>query len=72
MISKEDMLTRIYFLVPEVEAEVEEELSRVLHVVRMAIKPWIVQIGKWTEEKLTSLRCRGVTWRMKTLEVGNH
>ena len=72
MISKEDMLTRIYFLVPEVEAKVEEELSRVLHVVRTTIKPWTIQTGKWTEEKLTSLRRRGVTWRMKTLEVGNH
>jgi hypothetical protein len=72
MINKEDMLTRIYFLVPEVEAEVGEELSHALHVVKTDTKPWTVQTGKWTEEKLTSLRRRGVTWRMKILEVGNH
>jgi hypothetical protein len=72
MISKEDMLTPTHFLVLEVEEEVEEELSHVLHVGKTDTKPWTVQTGKWTEEKLTSLRRRGVTWRMKTLEVGNH
>jgi hypothetical protein len=48
------------FLVPEVEEEAEEELSHVLHVEKTDTKPWIVQTGKWTEEKLTSLRRRGV------------
>jgi hypothetical protein len=72
MISKEDMLMPIHFLVPEVEEEVEEELSHVLHVGKTDTKPWTVQRGKWTEEKLTSLRRRGVMWKMKTLEVGSH
>jgi hypothetical protein len=58
MISKEDMLMPIHFLVPEVEEEVEEELSHVSHVVKTVIKPWTVQRGRWTEEKLTSLRRR--------------
>ena len=53
MISKEDMLTRIHFLVPEVEEEVEEELSHVSHVVKTAINQWTVRRGRWTEEKLT-------------------
>jgi hypothetical protein len=72
MISREDMLTPTHFLVPEVEAEVEEELSHVSHVVKTDTKPLTVQRGRWTEEKLTSLRRRGVTLRMKTLEVGSH
>jgi hypothetical protein len=72
MISKEDMLMPTHFLVPEVEEEVEEELSHVSRVVKTATKPWTVQRGKWTEEKLTSLRRRGVMLRMKTLEVGSH
>jgi hypothetical protein len=72
MISKEDMLTPIYFLVPEVEEEVEEELSHALHVVKTDTKPLTVQTGKWTEEKLTSLRRRGVMLKMKILEVGSH
>jgi hypothetical protein len=57
----------------EVEEEAEEELSHVSHVERMDTKPWIVQTGKWTEEKLTLLRRRGVMLRMKmkTLEVGS-
>jgi hypothetical protein len=50
MISKEDMLMQIHFLVPEVEEEAEEELSHVSHVVKTDIKPWTVQRGKWTEE----------------------
>jgi hypothetical protein len=58
-----------HFLVPEVEAEVEEELSHVLHVVKTDTKPLTVQRGRWTEEKLTSLRRRGVMLKMKTLEV---
>jgi hypothetical protein len=72
MISKEDMLTPTHFLVLEVEEEVEEELSHVLRVGKMDTKPWTVQIGKWTEEKLTSLRHRGVMLKMKILEVGSH
>ena len=62
----------IHFPIPEVEAEVEDELSHVLHVVKTDIKPLIFQKGRWTEEKLTSLRLRGKTLRMKTLEVGSH
>jgi hypothetical protein len=42
MISKEDMLTQIHFLVPEVEAEDEEELSPISHVGRMDIRLLIV------------------------------
>ena len=68
MISKEDMLTPTQFLIPEVE----EESSHALRVEKMDTKPWTVQIGKWTEEKLTSLKRRGVMLRMKTLEVGGH
>jgi hypothetical protein len=48
-----------------------EELSRVLHVVKMNIKPLTVQRGRWTEEKLTSLKRRGETLRVKTMEVGS-
>jgi hypothetical protein len=59
------MLTPMFFLVPEVEEEAEEESSHVLHVGRTDIKPLIVQIGKWTEVKLTSLRRRGMMLRMK-------
>jgi hypothetical protein len=72
LISKEIMLMLILFLVPEVEAEAEEESSHVLHVGKTDTKPWTVQTGKWTEERLTSQRRRGVMWRMKTLEVGSH
>jgi hypothetical protein len=57
----------IHFLVPEVEAEVEEELSHVSRVVKTDTKPLTVQRGKWTEEKLTSLRRRGVMLRVKML-----
>jgi hypothetical protein len=67
-----DMLTPTLFLVPEVEEEAEEELSHVLHVGRMDIKPWIVQTGRWTEEKLTSQRHRGMMLRMNTPKVGSH
>jgi hypothetical protein len=62
-----DMLMPTQFLVPEVEEEAEEESSHVLHVEKMDIRPWIVQIGKWTEVKLTSLKRRGVMLRMKML-----
>ena len=71
MISKEDTLMQILFLVPEVEEEAEE-LTPILHVVRMDTRPLTVQIGNWTEEKLTSLRRRGVMLKMKTLEVASH
>jgi hypothetical protein len=67
-----DMLTRTLFLVPEVGEEAEEESSHVLHVGRMNIKLLIVHIGKWTEEKLTSLRRRGVMLRMRTPKVEDH
>jgi hypothetical protein len=42
MISKKIMLTPIHFLVPEVEEGVEEELSRVLYVVKTDTKPLTV------------------------------
>jgi hypothetical protein len=67
-----DMLMPNTFLVPEVEEEAEEELSHVSRVVRTDIKPWTVQRGRWIEEMLTSLRRRGMTWRMRTLGVGSH
>jgi hypothetical protein len=57
----------IHFLVLEVGAEVEEELSHVLHVVRTDTRPLTVQGGKWTEEMLTSLRRRGNTLRARML-----
>ena len=64
------MLTPTQFLAPEVEEEVEEELSHVLHVEKTDIKPLTVQTGKWTKEKLTSLRRRGVmlSQKMQTAE----
>ena len=40
------MLMPTLFLVPEVGEEVEEESSHVSHVVRMDIKPLIVQTRK--------------------------
>jgi hypothetical protein len=61
----------IHFLVPKVEAEVEEELSHVSRAVKTDTRPLTVQTENWTEVKLTSLRRRGMTWRMKTLEVGS-
>jgi hypothetical protein len=71
MISGESMLTQTLFLVPEVGEEAEEESSHVLHVEKTDTKMLIVQIGRWTEEKLTSQRRRGVMLRMKTPEVGS-
>jgi hypothetical protein len=59
------MLMPTHFLVPEVEEEAVEESSHVLHVERTDTKMLIVQTGKWTEEKLTSLRRRGVMLRQK-------
>jgi hypothetical protein len=70
MISRVDMLTQIHFLVPEAEEEVEEELSHVSRVVKMGIKPLTAQRGKRTEEKLTSLRRRGVTRTAKMQTAG--
>ena len=72
IIIKEDMLMQIHFLVPEVEEEAVEESSHVLHVGKMDTRPLNIQRGRWTEEKLTSLRRRGVMLKMKTLEVGSH
>jgi hypothetical protein len=42
MISKKIMLMPIHFLIPEVEEGVEEELSRVLYVVKTDTKPLTV------------------------------
>jgi hypothetical protein len=68
MISREDMLTEPHFLVPEVEAEVEEELSHVSRVVKMDTKPLTVQTGSWTGVRLTSLRrSRSVMLRVNML-----
>ena len=50
------MLMPTLFPVPEAEEEAEEELSHVLRVVKTDTKPWTVQTGRWTEEKLTSPR----------------
>ena len=72
MISEEDMLNPTLLLVPEVEEEAVEELSHVSHVERTDTKSLIVQTGNQTEEKLTSLRRRGVMLRMKTPEVASH
>jgi hypothetical protein len=72
MINKEIMLMQTHLLVPEVEEEVEEESSHVLHVEKTDTRPLTIQTGSWTEENLTSQRRRGVMWRMKTLEVGSH
>jgi hypothetical protein len=73
MISKvADMLMPTPFLVLEVKEEAEEESSHVSHVGRTDIKPLTAQIGKGIEEILTSLRRRGMTLKMKTLEAGSH
>jgi hypothetical protein len=64
-----DMLTRTLFLVLEVEVEAEEESSHALHVERMDTKPLIVHTRNRTEEKLTSLRRRGVMLRTKMQTV---
>jgi hypothetical protein len=66
------MLMRTLFLIPEVGKEAEEESSHVLRVGRMDIKSLTVHTEKRTEEKLTSLRRRGVMLRMRTPEVGSH
>jgi hypothetical protein len=59
------MLMQTLFLAPEEEEEAEVESSHVLHVGRMDTRLLIVQTGKRTEEKLTSLRRRGVMLRTK-------
>jgi hypothetical protein len=56
----------ILFLIPEVGEEAEEESSHVSHVERMDTRMLIVQTGKWTEEKLTSLKRRGDMLSLKT------
>jgi hypothetical protein len=69
MRSEEIMLMQTLFLVPEVGEEAEVESSHVSHVERMDIKQLTVQTGKRMEEKLTSLKRRGVMLRMKTRKV---
>jgi hypothetical protein len=64
----EIILTQIHFLVQEVEEEVEVESSHVSHVGRMDISHLSVQRKERMEEKLTSLRRRGVMLRPKTLK----
>jgi hypothetical protein len=72
MSREEIMMTQILFLVPEVGEEAEVELSHVSHVGRMDTRQFTVHIGKRMEEKLTSLKRRGVMWRMKTQKVEGH
>ena len=72
MISEEIMLMQTLFLVLEVEAEEEEESSHVSHVGKMDTRLLTIQTGKRTEEKLTSLRHRGMMLRMKTPGVESH
>ena len=67
--SEEIMLMQTLFLIPEVGEEAEVESSHVSHVERMDIKQLTVQTGKRMEEKLTSLKRRGVMLRMKTRKV---
>ena len=59
------MLMPTLFLIPKAGEEAEEESSHVLHVGRTNIKLLTIQTGKWTGEKLTSLRRRGMMLRMK-------
>jgi hypothetical protein len=80
MLSKEDiimsreeiMLMQTLFLVLEVEEGAEEESSHAIHVEKMDIKPLTVQTGKRTEEKLTSLKHRGVMLKTKTQKQEGH
>jgi hypothetical protein len=72
MISEEIMLMQTLFLVLEVEVEEEEELSHVLHVGRMGTSHSSVQRRRRTEEKLTSLKRRGVMLRMKMQKWEDH
>jgi hypothetical protein len=73
MLSREDniqsrvavMLMPTHFLVPEVEEEDEVESSHVLHVERMETRALTILTGNQIEEKLTSLRHRGVMLRQK-------
>jgi hypothetical protein len=60
------MLMQTLFLILEVEVEEEEESSHVLHVGRMGTSHSSVQRRRRIQEKLTSLRRRGVMLRMKT------
>ena len=62
----EDMLITTHFLVPEVEKEAEVESSHASRVERMDIKQLTIQIGKRTEEKLTSSKHGGEMLRQKT------
>ena len=66
---EEIMLMQILFLVLEVEAEEEEELSHVSHVGRMGTSHSSVQRRRRMEEKLTSLKHRGVMLKMKAQKV---
>jgi hypothetical protein len=65
MINEEIMLMQTLFLVLEVEVEEEEELSHVSHVGRMGTGHLSVQRRRKMQEKLTSLKHRGVMSRMK-------
>jgi hypothetical protein len=60
------MLIIIYFLVPEVEEEVEVESSHASRVERMDTRQLTVQIGRRMEEKFTSPRHKREMLKQKT------
>jgi hypothetical protein len=68
----EDMLTKILFLVPEVEEEEEVESSHDSHAGRMGTNLMSVQRKRRTLEKLTSPRRRGGMLRPKMLREEGH
>jgi hypothetical protein len=72
MSSEEIMLMQTLFLVLEVGEEAEVESSHVSRVERMDIKQLTIQIGKRTEENLTSLRHRGEMLKQKAQKAEAH
>ena len=72
MSREEIMLMQTLFLVQEVGEEAKVESSHVSRVESMDIKKLTDQIEKRIEEKLTSLKHKGVMLRMKTPKQGGH